>query len=166
MSLILRVILVAAVVSLLCGCLTTTKPAPPSKVYVTPCNVAGTGVQIKVSGTLDSKTVQPALTSVFVDDFKAAGAEAMLKTLTANCYWAINKNENKDYYYCAGKYKAPDLDESRVIKRLLWKEYKIGFSEEHNAVGTWVDSLGKVHNEGTVYYLTVRSVDAKCYLAT
>jgi hypothetical protein len=159
------VIIMLAAVTLTCGCLTTDKPAAPAKVYVTPCNLAGKGVQVHVSGTLESRTVKPALEPIFVDDFTAPGAEAMRKTYTVDCYWANNANENKDYYYCSGKYKAPDLDENRVIKRFLLKEFKIGFSEEHTTVGSWVDSSGKVHNEGTVYYLTVRTVDAKCSIA-
>ncbi|MFH1055813.1 MAG: hypothetical protein V1744_06960 [Candidatus Altiarchaeota archaeon] len=156
-----------ALVVLLAGCISSSnKNAPPPKVYVTPCNIASKGVQVKVnSETLNALAIKPELEIVFVDNFKSPAAESIKRTYELNCYWGNNVGENREYYYCAGKYKAPDLDESQIIKRFLWKEFKFGFSVEEHNVGSWVDTTGKTHVEGSVYYLTVKTVDGKCYLA-
>jgi hypothetical protein len=158
-----------ALVFVLCteGCMSS-KPAnqAPPTVYVTPCNVAGKGIQIRVNGdALSAELIKPELEMVFVDNFKSPAAEDMRKTYTLNCYYGGNVDERRDYYYCAGKYMAPELDENQVIKRWIWKDFKIGFSFEVHDVGSWVDSNGKIHNEGSVYYLTTRTVDASCYVA-
>jgi hypothetical protein len=162
-----KLVIVLLICVIFAGCLMGKKEAPPTppKVYVTPCNVAGKGVQVRVSGDLNTNTVKPELEQAFVDDFKSPAATEMRATYTLNCYWGQKVGERRDYYYCAGKYKAPELDEERVIRRFVWKDFKIGFSEEHTNVGSWVDHLGKVHNEGTIYYLTIKTVEATCYVA-
>jgi hypothetical protein len=148
------------------GCIISSgKPPPPPKVYVTPCNVASTEVQVRVSGSLTTKDVTPVLHEVFVDDFTSASSTDIGKSLSVNCAWGALVGEKRDYYYCSGKYKAPELNENRVIKRFVWKEYKLGFKVEEHNVGAWVDTGGNLHQEGNMYYLTVKSVEAKCYVA-
>jgi hypothetical protein len=163
-----RVAIALAMLVLVSGCFTQapTKSAPP-KVYVKPCNVASKGVQVRVnSDQLDTVSMKPQLQSIFVDNFNSPAAKEMLSTYTLNCYWGNNVGEKRDYYYCSGKYKAPELDETQTISRFLWKDFKVGFAVEEHNIGAWVDSGGKVHNEGTVYYLTTKTVDAECYIAS
>jgi|GEM_PF-1020627 len=165
-SLALLVIIVS-VILLTSGCMSSKKKtAVAKKVYVNPCNVAGKGVQVSVRGdSLVTDTVKPELQMVFVDNFNhPAAGETMKLSYELDCYWGNKVGEKRDYYYCAGQYNAPELDEGGVIKRFMYKEFKLGFSVEEHNVGTWVDSAGNIHNEGAVYYLTVREVNAKCYL--
>jgi hypothetical protein len=160
-------VVVLVVIVLFAGCMNS-RPAntPPPKVYVKPCNIASKGVQIRVNAEkLDTVSVKPELLPIFVDNFNSPAATDMLATYEVNCYYGGNIGERRDYYYCAGKYKAPELDESQTISRFLWKEFKVGFSVEEHNIGAWVDSTGKVHNEGTVFYLTTKTVDAECYVA-
>jgi hypothetical protein len=162
-----RIAIALVVLVIVTGCMNT-KPAsgPPPRVNVNPCSVASKGVQVRInSDKLDSATVKPELQPIFVDNFKSPAATDMLTTYELNCYWGNKVGEKRDYYYCAGKYKAPELDETQTISRFLWKEFKVGFSVEQHDIGAWVDSSGKVHNEGTVFYLTTKTVDANCYVA-
>ena len=73
--------------------------------------------------------------------------------------------ETKEYYYCDGRYKAPEFDEFNVITRYVWKDYTIGFDVEEQAVGTWVDSTGVTHVNETVYYLRLTRLKETCYVA-
>jgi hypothetical protein len=158
-------VLVLALLSV-SGCVLSNGPAPPPpKVYVTPCNVASNEVQIRVSGALTTANVQPVLHEIFVDDFTSASSTDIGKSLTVNCAWGSLVGEKRDYFYCSGQYKAPELNENRVIKRFIWKDFKVGFRVEEHNVGAWVDSGGNIHQEGDMYYLTVKSVDATCYVA-
>lgn len=163
-----KLVVFLAVALLFSGCIggRGSKQVEKPRVYVTPCNVAGKGVQIRVSAEeLSTTAVKPELEGIFVDDFTSPAAEGMRKSMEVDCYWGNNVGERRDYYYCKGKYQAPELDENRVIKRFLWKDFKIGFSIEEHNVGSWIDSSGRTHKEGSVYYLTVRTVDAQCYVA-
>jgi hypothetical protein len=155
-----------AVVALLGGCIAAgpSKPAEKPKVYVTPCNIAGVGVQVRVNDKLTVENIKPALESAFVDDFQSPAGSYLRETYTLKCYWGNNVDERRDYYYCVGKYKAPDLDENKVIKRFIWKDFKVGFTVEEHNIGSWVDSAGEIHNEGSVYYLVIKTVDGSCYL--
>jgi hypothetical protein len=166
------VFIVSMVLVLSCisaGCITNAnnKNKEPPKVYVTPCNVASKGMQIRITGSsLDALIIKPELEAVFVDNFKSPAGANMRLTYELDCYWGNKVGERRDYYYCAGKYKAPELDETQTITRFLWKDFKIGFSVEEHNVGKWVDTAGKVHDEGSVYYLMTRTVDGTCYIAT
>ena len=133
---------------------------------MTPCNIAGTGVQIRVnSDSLEKSNIQDDLKIAFVDNFNhPAAGQTMQLSYVLNCYWGNKVGEKRDYYYCAGKYNAPEMDEAGVIKRFLWKEFKLGFTVEEHNVGIWVDSAGKIHNEGSVFYLTIRDITSSCYV--
>ncbi|HHQ45450.1 MAG TPA: hypothetical protein ENN13_04875 [Candidatus Altiarchaeales archaeon] len=143
------------------------KPAEQPKVYVTPCPVINTGVQIRVVGTaLDPKQIRTELMPHFVDNFNALGAEDMKSSYAIVCYWGRKKGERVDYYYCGGEYKAPETSLSGVINRWLLKEFKVGFEVDEHQVGTWVDASGKKHIEESFYYLTIREVVTQCSLTT
>jgi len=160
-------VLLALFVSLvlITGCMTSGTKTPPPKVYVTPCNVASKEVQLRVSGELNKDLLKEQLKSIYLDDFYSPSGTGMNKDYGVNCYWGNYVGESRDYYYCAGKYKAPELDETRVIRRFIWKEFKIGFKVEQHDVGIWVDSAGVLHQQGTAYYLTTKTVEAYCYVA-
>jgi hypothetical protein len=169
MSLNHRRIFVFLVIALLLisgGCITSKKKKTEKRVYVKPCNVASKGLQIRIgSNELNTKSMREHVIKVFVDDFDSPSGGDMLKTLTVDCYWGSKVGENRDLYYCSGKYKAPQMDEARIIKQHVWKNYKIGFSVEKHDIGTWVDSSGKIHKEEAVYYLQVKDVRATCWRA-
>jgi hypothetical protein len=153
------------------GCMNQpTTPVVAPKVVITPCNTANTGIQVRIKADkLDNKTsaiIKPELVIVFVDNFKSAASADMLASYALNCYWGSKIGQRRDYYYCDGKYKAPDLDENQIIRRYIWKQFTIGFAIEEHNVGSWTDSSGKVHNEGSIFYLTTKSVTSNCYLAT
>ena len=161
-------VIVISLLILLSACITSSSnKKAPKVVYVTPCNVAGKGVQIRIDANkLETKNLKDDLYILFVDNFNSPAGEAMKQSFSVECYWGNKVGERRDLYYCAGLYNAPELDETQVIKRHIWKDFKIGFSVEEHNVGTWVDSSGKVHNEGSVFYLTVKTVDAKCSVGT
>ncbi len=152
-------------IALISGCMSSSSNTPPPRVYVTPCNVASKEVQLRTGGDLRMETLKEGMKSIFLDDFNSPSGAVMSKDYTLNCYWGNNVGENRDYYYCTGKYKAPELDESRVIRRFVWKQFKIGFKVEQHDVGVWLDSSGVLHQQGTAYYLTTKTVDARCYVA-
>ncbi len=149
------------------GCITAKKNTPPKeKVYVEPCHVAATDVQIRVKASkLSADVMSDELIGIFVDDLDSPTGQIMRQTHKYECYWGQNIGEVKDYYYCAGEYRAPELDPTQVITRLVWKDYKVGFSVEEENLGAWVDAKGVSHDAGNVYYLTVKTVDAKCYIS-
>jgi len=139
------------------GCLRSRNDSQPKKpkVYVEPCNIAIDGMSVRVdSNSLNAQTIRNKLVSVFIDDFSLPSSSYMWDSYTLNCYWGHNIDEKVDRYYCNGKYKAPESDETNTIKRLVWKEFKIGFD-----IRTHDLEKQKVH------YLTVRSVDGNCYIA-
>ncbi|MFH1403669.1 MAG: hypothetical protein ABIH11_05305 [Candidatus Altiarchaeota archaeon] len=148
------------------GCImgSSKKEAAPLK-YIEPCHIAHKGLQIRVGGSeLDPVSMKKYIFPVFVDEFNVPAARDMRETFKMDCYWGKNKGENRDLYYCGGRYRAPVMDESRVIKFHMWKVWKIGFGVEKHDIGTWIDSSGKIHNEDAVYYLTVNEVSEKCHL--
>ena len=151
---------------LMSGCISRKSTGPAPLTYVTPCNIAALGSEIRVnSDSLNTVAIKDSLEMVFVDNFNhPAAGETMRKSYVLNCYWGNLVGEKRDYYYCAGRYNAPELDDNQVIQRFVWKNFKIGFTVEEHNVGTWRDSAGVMHNEGSVYYLSVRSVDGTCYL--
>ncbi|MBU0762791.1 MAG: hypothetical protein KKD39_07165 [Candidatus Altiarchaeota archaeon] len=149
-----RVVFVFLVcVLLFTGCTRTrSQPAPPKpKVYVEPCNIANEGLTVSVnSNVLNAKALRGKIESVFVDDFFMPSSAYIWDSYTLDCYWGHNIDEVVNRYYCVGKYKAPESDETNTIKRLVWKEFKVGFS---------------VQAHDNVHYLTVKSVQGSCYIA-
>jgi hypothetical protein len=158
------------IIVVLSGCITgSTKPPAPAPVVITPCNTANTGIQLRIkASTLDNKSasiIKPELEIAFVDNFKSQAAADMRKNYILKCYWGAKIGQRRDYYYCDGKYRAPDLDENQIIRRYIMKTFTIGFSVEEHNVGKWTDSSGKVHDEGSIYYLMTKTVDSKCTLS-
>lgn len=152
-----------------CGCLRTSRmQQEPPKEYVTPCILVPEGIQLRVSGKgLGASSIKPQLENVFVDNFNhPAAGQGMKASHSMNCYWGNKVGEKRDYYYCAGKYNAPELDAGGIIQRFLWKEYKVGFTVEEHNIGQWVDSSGKTRQGGSVYYLTIKDAKPSCYLGT
>ncbi|MBD3416125.1 MAG: hypothetical protein GF416_03190 [Candidatus Altiarchaeales archaeon] len=148
------------------ACIGKKKAKTKPRVYVTPCNVASKGIQIRLSSDyLDAKLIKPELENAFLDDFSSPSSSKMSASHTIDCYWGKNVGERREYYYCAGYYMAPELDARGVIQRHLWREYKVGFKVEEHNIGSWVDSSGTLHDEGNVYYLTIKETEAKCYVA-
>jgi hypothetical protein len=164
MNVSMAVLVVSVAVLLSAGCIMAVNNAPPPRVKVEPCTIASTGMQVRVSG-LETTKLKKELQSIYVDDFASPSAKTMVDSYTLKCDWGNSVGERRDYYYCKGSYKAPDLDENRVIRRWVMKEFKIGFDVEEHDVGSWVDSTGAVHNEGNYYYLTSKSAQVTCYLA-
>jgi len=156
------------VVSLaLSGCIMGSRGggAEKPRVYVTPCNVVAKGVQIRVRGdTLTAEAIKPQMESIFVDDFTSPSASTIKDTYKLACYWGQRVGQRRDYYYCDGQYKAPELDDKRVINRWLLKSFTVGFSVDEHNVGTWVDASGKIHEEGSFYYMSVREVTTQCWV--
>ena len=154
---------VLALCLVVAGCLSSSsKPAPPPAVYVTPCNVIGKGIQVRIPGELKPDNIKLPLQEVLVDNFKSPAAIGMRASFQLECSWGYKVGERRDLYYCTGRYKAPELDENQVIKRWIWKEFKLGFSVEAHDIGSWVDSRGNIQPGGKVNYITTKTVDATC----
>ena len=164
----LRIFCVIALLVIPSGCMTSTAKVAPVVVPITPCNTANIGLQIRIKAdALTNKSgpiVKPELEMAFVDNFKSPAAEDMRKSYVLTCYWGNKVGQKRGYYYCDGRYRAPDLDENQVIRRFILKSFSIGFTVEEHNVGSWTDSSGKVHNEGSVFYLTTKTVDSRCVL--
>lgn len=163
------IVLLVVAVLVVSGCTTLTgsrknKEEPP-KVYVTPCRTAGKGIVVTVkAASLTPERIKPALENAFLIDFDLPGANTASSSHTIRCYWGTNVGERKDLYYCTGKYKTPEIDESMVIRRYVWKEYKIGFQLESHGLGSTVDSKGRTVDRGRIYYLTIKEIISSCYL--
>jgi len=139
---------------------------PPPVTYVTPCNVIGKGIMLRVDGApLSTAKVQGSLARYFADDILSDRVDYLKKYYTLSCYWGMNAGEIKNYYYCTGSYVAPDVNEQGVIVRNLQKAFKIGFSVETFEEQPWRDMNGVIQPGMTYYDLTVESVDAKCTVA-
>jgi len=146
------------------GCMSSTpKAGPPQRVVVVPCHVMDMP-EIRLVGGLDSKNVAGVLLDYFVDDLKTKGGLANRDTFTLNCYWGNNVGEVRNYYYCVGKYKAPQTDDTGKIERFLWKEFKIGFDVDNRIVVDDSDRSGLKPSVPDVRYLKTKSVDAECYV--
>ncbi len=142
------------------------KEEPPPKVYVNPCVTTYKGVQVRVDGgILHENYLKHPISVVLVDDFESPSAKALYDQFYLICWWGANIGENRDYYYCWGRYVAPQMDDGRVIKQWVWKEFKLGFDVEEHHVGEWTDPLGRVHPEQKVNYLTIKEIWAQCYLS-
>lgn len=136
-----------------------------SRTLITPCNIVGGGVQIRADGEeLKAEVVKVPLSEVFVDDMTSPQSRDTLNSFQLTCRWGSDKGEVRDYYYCNGTYKSPELDEKRVITRFIRKNFKIGFETERHDAGVWTDLAGKVHRENPYYYLVVKSVETNCYV--
>lgn len=142
----------------------TTQEKP--KVYVEPCTISTIGVKVRINADkLIANDIKDDLEFIYTDNFNLPGAENIRKTYTLACYWGRNVDEKPDRYYCLGKYRAPELDETNTIKRIIWKEFKIGFDVDTHEIKQWVDDEGVTHKSDTVHYLTVAETYPKCYLA-
>ncbi len=138
----------------------------PTRVYVEPCNLANMGLTIRVdSDVLNAQAIKGSMEAVFVDDFNTPSGAYARNSYTLDCYWGRNVDEKMDRYYCVGRYKAPESDETKTIKRHVWKEFKIGMDVETHNLGSRVDGRGVRQGDDLVHFLTVKSVDGKCYIA-
>ncbi|MFH0862207.1 MAG: hypothetical protein V1875_04175 [Candidatus Altiarchaeota archaeon] len=164
-----RVLMLISLLVIGSGCMSSpSTEETPIEVPVTPCNTANTGIQIRIKANgLENATsaiIKPELEMAFIDNFKSPAADDMRKSYMLNCYWGTKIGQKRSYYYCDGSYRAPDLDENQIIRRFILKSFTIGFSVEEHNVGSWTDSSGITHNEGSVYYLTTKTVDSRCIL--
>ncbi|MCX6695455.1 MAG: hypothetical protein NTU61_04090 [Candidatus Altiarchaeota archaeon] len=142
----------------------TTQTTQP-KVYVTPCRILENNTMLMVtSNGINEKQVGAALVDYYPDDFSTPGVN-INSTYSMKCHWAYKVGETERRLYCDGKYKAPEFDEFKVIKRYVWKEFTIGFNVEEHVLGTWVEESGVKHENERVYYLRVSELKSTCYVA-
>ena len=135
----------------------------PAITYVTPCNVIGSGVVLRVNGTtLGTNEVIEPLSHILVDDITSDRAASFKGSYSLACYWGSNTGERKDYYYCNGSYVAPDINDNGVITRKLRKNFRIGFGVQEFKGENWIDLQGVRHEEQNTYDLTVGSIDSRC----
>ncbi len=159
------IVIVLLVMTFFAGCIKTTSPPPPPPVYVTPCNVIGEQIKLKAVGeTLGPDIIKMPLAEAFVDDLLSTQSADSMSTYSLSCWWGKNVGEQRTLYYCGGSYVAPELDQNKVIKRYVKKEFKVGFETEFHEAVTF-PIAGKSHTEPAYYFLTVKSVEATCTLA-
>jgi hypothetical protein len=148
------------------GCVTKSKPPPPPPVYITPCNVLGDDILLEAVGeNLEASIVKPSLMKAFVDDLTNERSGNVASSYSLDCWWGRNVGEKSDLYYCGGAYTSPELSSENVIKRYVRKEFKVGFNVEKKPGSSWTVD-GNTYNEPTKFYLTVKSVESTCTLAS
>jgi len=141
-----KLLIIISLAVVLSGCMggkkDITQKAPTP---VTPCIVISPDLPLRIAG-LDAEDIKDPLSELFVDDFKSPAAADMMKSYELNCWWGKNVGEKREYYYCGGKYRAPELDVSGNIKRHVDKNFKIGFLVEDP------------------HFIRVKTVEASCFL--
>lgn len=150
-----------AVVVLLSGCVGK-KETPKPKEYITPCNVIGEDILLQAEGTsLSSDIIKKPLAEAFVDDVVSGQTSDAWNSYALECWWGKNVGEQKDFYYCGGSYRSPEVDSENVITRYVLKEFKVGFSVEEHSITSKAAEGNVKHN----YFLTVRGVSSMCSVA-